>query len=86
MYFDQTATGFHMKEYTVGELAKIFRGVGFRKVHLYGGGKGTFCRIPVWLVRAFEAVLETIPAGLATSIALSMPGRFLLGIRIVGLK
>ncbi|HEY9597222.1 MAG TPA: class I SAM-dependent methyltransferase, partial [Cyanophyceae cyanobacterium] len=31
-YFDETATGFHLKEYTVTELYELFRAVGFSKV------------------------------------------------------
>jgi hypothetical protein len=41
--FDHTASGFHLKEYTVGELARIFRRVGLRKVRNAFGKKGSLC-------------------------------------------
>lgn len=86
MYFDREATGFHMKEYTVRELESLFREAGFTAVTMYGGGKGLFFRLPVWPVKFFESVLGVLPIGLATSLALSVPGRAALGIRIVGTK
>ena len=34
-YFDEEATGFHMKEYAVTELYRLFKEAGFSKVFLY---------------------------------------------------
>lgn len=39
-HFDETATGFHLKEYTLTELAELFTMVGFRQVRAFVSVKG----------------------------------------------
>src|SRR5262245_31747157 len=39
-YFDEVATGFHLKEYTNTELAALFRSTGFSIVQSYVGVRG----------------------------------------------
>ena len=60
-YFDREATGFHLKEYTVGELGDLFRTVGFRKVTLSAGGAGHFAEWPLLPVTALESVVDLLP-------------------------
>lgn len=86
MYFDKQATGFHMKEYTVGELLMMFQNLGCSGVNVYGGGKGIFCRLPVGFVRACERLLQKFPDAISIPLARSLPGRAVLGIRIVAVK
>jgi SAM-dependent methyltransferase len=86
MYFDKQATGFHMKEYTVGELRTMFQNLGCSAVNVYGGGKGIFFRLPVGFVCACEWLLQKFPDVISTPLARSLPGRAVLGIRIVAIK
>jgi SAM-dependent methyltransferase len=62
-YFDTVARGFHLKEYTVTELEKLFRGVGFKRVHAYTIIRGRSLRLPLGLVKLVEAAFEKLPAG-----------------------
>ena len=82
-YFDKVATGFHMKEYTTGELSSLCRGVGFSGVASYIGAKGYYFRMPQFLLRMFEAVLEALPYRLRSTIGRGLPVRLLLEIRMV---
>jgi SAM-dependent methyltransferase len=85
-HFDLIATGFHLKEYTVGELNRLFWKVGFRKVHSLLGRKGVFAPMPLAPVLALEAALSMMPAQGRRSLALTAPCRALLGVRLVATK
>jgi hypothetical protein len=88
-YFDEEATGFHLKEYTVTELYELFRTVGFSKVSWLKSNKRMHIEIPllasvVPLIKASEAALSTLPSSLRRKIAnTSMLFR---GMTIVGIK
>lgn len=45
-YFDTVAAGFHLKEYTVAELSKLFKKVGFSKVLMYWGAEANTSKYP----------------------------------------
>jgi hypothetical protein len=45
-YFDDEATGFHMRQYTASELHSLFIEVGFSKIRLCVGGKGKYLTCP----------------------------------------
>lgn len=85
-YFDKVATGFHLKEYTVTELYKLFYKVGFSKINTYIGGKGIYIKSPLSLVKLCEELLSVLPLSLRGGIANTLPFRALLGITIVGTK
>ena len=82
-HFDRVATGFHLKEYTVGELAALFSEVGFRRLRLYVGGRGRYLGVPVAPVTATEAGLSVLPYRARRQAANAMPFRF---IRLLGEK
>jgi SAM-dependent methyltransferase len=82
-HFDRVATGFHLREYTVRELAGLFRAVGFSRLDVYLGGHGRFVRSPVSPISATERVLEALPYGLRKRAANLMPFRI---IRLAGFK
>ncbi len=84
-YFDSEATGFHLKEYTVGELTRLFRRVGFRKVQALLGRRGVFVPVPVAPVIAGELALELLPPNPQQVLARTV-GRAFLGVRLVGTK
>jgi SAM-dependent methyltransferase len=82
-HFDRVATGFHLHEYTVRELAGLFRAVGFSRLDIYLGGHGRFVRSPVSPISATERALEAMPYRLRKRAASLMPFRI---IRLVGFK
>lgn len=84
--FDREATGFHLKEYTVGELAALFREVGFAKVCIVFGGRGKFTLLPSWPAVMCEKLLALLPHGLRKTLALKPPFRWLFGVRLAGFK
>jgi SAM-dependent methyltransferase len=85
-FFDDTATGLHLKEYTVGELARLFKSVGFSQVFLYVGGRGRYFRSSAMPVRILEGLLDCLPDGLRMRLAGHAVVSGLLGVRIVGVK
>lgn len=85
-YFDDLATGLHLHEYTITELSKLFRGVGFSAIYIYAGGKGMYLRLPFVAFTLIEIILETLPRLLSKKIARWYPVRALLGITVVAIK
>jgi len=84
-HFDETATGFHLKEYTIGELRTLFKQAGFSTVDLYLGGKGFYRGFPLCLP-PLRRGLSNLPISLRKAIARSLPVRALLFGRLVGTK
>jgi SAM-dependent methyltransferase len=88
-YFDEVATGFHLKEYTLSELYKLFRSAGFSNVSLYKSYKTTHLKIPLFsltmiLFMTIESLLKVLPFPLRRKIA-SLPMLF-RGMTVVGVK
>ena len=86
MYFDEVATGFHLKEYTISELRTLFKTVGFSKLKFFVGGRGSYVAIPILFLVFIEKVLGALPSGLSKRLAHAQPLRALLNIRILGEK
>ena len=85
-YFDEVATGFHLKEYTVRELHTLFIKVGFSKIYYYIGGKGFYLKFPILLIEIIEKFLSLQSCSFRKTIARSFLFQALLGIKIVGKK
>jgi SAM-dependent methyltransferase len=74
-HFSETAEGFHLHEYTVTELARLFREVGFSRAQilLSVGGRHLSPRLPAAAVAWVEAPLAALPRAprrpLATGLA-----------------
>jgi SAM-dependent methyltransferase len=85
-YFDDAATGLHLKEYTFGELAALMRRVGFRRVQPLVGGRGRYWRFPMWPLLALERIMSWLPTELRFRMARRKVLRFFLGIRLVATK
>ncbi|MBE9166062.1 class I SAM-dependent methyltransferase [Pleurocapsales cyanobacterium LEGE 06147] len=88
-YFDEIATGFHLKEYTVTELAELFRRAGFVKISLYKSYQRTNLEIPLNsatlpIFRVCENFLDILPYFLRRKIA-SLPILF-RGMTVIGIK
>jgi len=85
-YFDDIATGFHLKEYTLRELSEIFRSVGFRRTQVLVGARGFQVRVPAILPRIIEFLLENTGRRFGRNVARGLPFRLILGIKLVGIK
>jgi SAM-dependent methyltransferase len=83
-YFDRVATGLHLHEYTVTELNRLLKEVGFRNTRVVLP-KGNV-RLPVTPVMMLEAAVRTLPSHFGRRIAFSRAMRSVLGIRIVATK
>jgi SAM-dependent methyltransferase len=81
-YYDDVATGLHLKEYTASELARLFGSVGFRRHRVYVGGRGIYGRVPVPLVRTAEILARLLPARLRRPV-LKTPLRGFLGVGVI---
>lgn len=85
-YFDEVATGFHLREYTVSELAQMFREAGFRNLKVLLGGRSSHVAAPVVLVSKLERLLEKMPPDFGRKLARKLPLRAILGAKLVGRK
>ena len=84
--FDDTATGFHLKEYTNTELRRIFRSAGFRRTVQYARVRGGYFRIPAWVTYVLEGALGALSPSLRKRLCRNRLARSLLGIWLVGWK
>lgn len=85
-YFDREATGFHLKEYTNGELYRLFKAAGFSTIQAYVGTKGRYVLLPVIFIIWFEFLLRLLPWGWRARLSSMFPIKNLLGILLVATK
>lgn len=85
-FFDDAATGFHLKEYTVTELAKLFREVGFSRIVPYVGLSHRYFRMPLAALVALEALIALFPVRLRRRIWSLRGLQNLLFINIAAIK
>jgi SAM-dependent methyltransferase len=85
-YFDDVASGFHLREYTIAELTELFRSVGFTGVRALVGGRGSYVAAPILPLRAYEAAFSAGPPRLRRALARLVPFSVLLGVGVVGRK
>lgn len=85
-YFDETATGLHLREYTTTELAKFFYQAGFTRVHAIFRLKSVQCRIPTRIVTVIEASLDILPHKWRRALARGALVRSLIGVSLIATK
>ncbi len=83
--FDRVATGFHLKEYRIAELRRLFLEVGFSRVQAYAEA-GRLIRVPIASLLAFESILAALPYRIRVAIGRNLPFRLLLGRPLVACK
>ena len=88
-YFDEVATGFHIKEYSVTELYTLFRQAKFSKISLYKSQNNILIKIPlssisVQLFKILEGFASALPFPLKRRVA-NTP-IFFRSITMVGIK
>jgi SAM-dependent methyltransferase len=84
-HFDSEATGFHLREYAITEVAELMREAGFIP-EVWTTRKGVSVRLPLLLIHAVESILERMPRSLVWSLGRRLPLRVLLGSYVVGVK
>lgn len=82
MYFDDVATGFHMREYTIRSFAALARRSGFSKTRMLPSLRGHSMVAPLWPFMGLEAVLDALPLRLRHAVAGLPVIRTLLQVRI----
>ena len=85
-HFDDTATCFHLKEYTISGLAKLFKRVGFRQVYLYVSTGASPKAIPTWSFGMIESVLRPLPRSMRLQLGHRIRPRALVSFRLLGIK
>lgn len=78
-YFDEVASGFHMKEYTITELSALFRIIGFSEVKRFVNVKGLVLELPLFPVKTFEKLLLSLSFSKRKKISKYLHFRLLLG-------
>jgi len=77
--------GFHLKEYSITELAEILRGAGFRQIQVFVGGWNHCFESPLAPLKGLESMLRLIPGRLRMLVGYHVFRHF-LGIRMVATK
>ncbi len=60
-YFDDVPTGLHLREYTHGDLARLLRHAGFRRVDVLRGVGRPPRRAGIWPYRVVEGLFGLLP-------------------------
>lgn len=86
-FFDETATGFHLREYSIRELVEVFVRAGFNCSSVIGQVKGKRVEVPLRVALQLEGALELMPRRLARQAASRRPLRWLLNtIQVVAVR
>jgi SAM-dependent methyltransferase len=84
-YFDKVATCFHLKEYSIIELSKIMREVGFSKIRYIFRIKNLTLFFPILPSLICEKILELFPF-IQKILARRIPFRWFIDVRLIGYK
>jgi SAM-dependent methyltransferase len=84
--YDEVATGFHLKEYSISELNSLFRKVGFSRIRVHIGIKGKYVSLSAFPIVLLETILDRSPRAIERWIARSLLFRPLSDIRLVATK
>ncbi|MEJ7783948.1 MAG: class I SAM-dependent methyltransferase [Solirubrobacteraceae bacterium] len=84
-FFDREATGFHLKEYTVGELCVLLRDSGFEKLQVVVLARGRRAVLPATIVVQLERALGRVPRPARRWLARS-PLRAVLGVTMLATR
>ncbi len=60
-YFSDKAEGFHLKEWTIGELHKLMKSIGYRAIKAYQPTPGISIRLPISYFLVCEFLLKRLP-------------------------
>jgi SAM-dependent methyltransferase len=84
-YFDDEPTGFHLKEYSTGELAAVFRIAGFQEIYPFLWIKQRLILLPLAIVSFLEGRLSKLTRTTRYRLCNRAPLNHLLG-RVVAVR
>ena len=84
--FTETPTGFHLREYTNGEVRALMLQAGFRQVHFYAGGRGRYVRVPGRFLAGVEKCLQRLPGRTRRRLGDMLLVQAILGVTAVGIR
>lgn len=84
--FDMEATGLHLREFTVSELDKIFKEVGFRKTRVYLRAFKMNFKLPLLPFKIAESIILPLPDRIRKLVTFNRVVRFVLGIKLLATK
>jgi ubiquinone/menaquinone biosynthesis C-methylase UbiE len=61
-YFDSTATGLHLKEYSIEEMRDLFAEIGFSKIWLFTRIKNIYFCVPAQVLIVLERTISRLPS------------------------
>lgn len=76
-FFGDEPRGFHLKEYSVGELAAAFRESGFAHVSAHAYVRGRAVRIPLAVLRPLKSLIFRLPPSVRRRVTRRQPLRVL---------
>lgn len=85
-YFDDTATGFHIKEYTIDEVTHLLRRSGFCKVRVLFSVRHRYIKVPAAAASAVELIVTPLPRASRKALVGSRHFQRLFGIRVLAVK
>lgn len=85
-HFSDVPLGFHLKEYTVGELHSMLKEAGFAYVKCYAFWKGQEYRLPCGIVATLEWIISCFPHPIRRRIVKFRGLRSIFGINMVGVR
>ncbi|HTB12878.1 MAG TPA: class I SAM-dependent methyltransferase [Bryobacteraceae bacterium] len=85
-YFDTVATGLHLKEYTIGELAKLYRDTGFQEVWVEKSLKSLRVPVPVPAMRLAEGIVGSMPWAVRSRLGRSRRFFWAMEVSVAGRK
>ena len=87
MYFDDVATGLHLKEYTYSDLSALMRSAGFTKVSAVVNFKNhIIMQPPLSLMKLLERAYVLLPLALRRSLRPSRAVAVIFGVEIIATK
>ena len=85
-FFSAQAEGFHLKEYTGGELLDLFSAAGFRRARVTVAIRNRYVGMPAAAVRVLEAILARGSPATRRRLGRAPPFRWLATLCVVGRK
>ena len=68
-FYTSDLDGFHLKEYSISDLNRLFKKIGFSKVYVHIYSKGKYIFIPVFVLQVTEFLLSVFPSKIRKRIA-----------------
>jgi SAM-dependent methyltransferase len=85
-YFDEVASGLHLKEYTYSDLSSMFKEAGFSKIYALVGARGMYVPVPLKPLILLENLLDIMPKAIKRALSHTLILRLFLGIKVVARK